>query len=127
MTIRTLVQLVVSAVASTCVLSACMTAPTTDVTSAPLRALSDLTDGTSQASTDLTQPTIDFTSSTTPNSWFSSDGTLKAEHKIRAFTVFAFQNLKQDIAQGSGEYLASLATLVGVPRWCAHGAARCVF
>jgi len=115
MTIRTLVQLVVSAVASTCVLSACMTAPTTDVTSAPLRALSDLTDGTSQASTDLTQPTIDFTSSTTPNSWFSSDGTLKAEHKIRAFTVFAFQNLKHDIAQGSGEYLASFATLVGVP------------
>ena len=126
MTLRTLIQRFVSAVAGTWMLSACMTAPTTDVTKAPLRAStdlveaplrasSDLTDGTSQATTDLTEPTKNFTSSTSPKSWFSSDGTLKAEHRIRAFSVFAFQNLKQDIAQGSGEYVASLATLVGVP------------
>lgn len=95
--------------------SGCITQPSKELTTAPTDATSDLTNGTSNAIGDIVRATSDFASSTTPKSWFSSDGTLKAEHKIRAFTVFAFYNLKQDIAQGSGEYLASFATLVGVP------------
>ena len=31
------------------------------------------------------------------------------------FTAFNFDNLRQDMAQGHGEYLASFATIVGVP------------
>lgn len=87
----------------------------TDLSEAPFRASSELTNGTSQAVTDLTEPTKEFTSSTSPRSWFAGDGTLKAEHKVMAFTVLNYDNLKQDIARGQGEYLASLASLVDVP------------
>ena len=88
----------------------------TDLSEAPVRASSDLTDGTSQGVTDLTEPTKNFTSSTSPRSWFTGDGTLKAEHKVMAFTVFNYDNLKENMAQGQGEYLASLAALVDVPK-----------
>jgi hypothetical protein len=88
----------------------------TDLSEAPLRASSELTDGTSQATGDLTRPTKEFTSSTSPKSWFTGDGTLKAEYKIMAFTVLNFDNVKENIAQGQGEYLASLATLADVPQ-----------
>ena len=87
----------------------------TDLSEAPVRASSELTDGTSQVVTDLTEPTKEFTSSTSPRSWFAGDGTLKAEHKVMAFTVLNYDNLKENIARGQGEYLASLASLVDVP------------
>ena len=87
----------------------------TDLSEAPFRASSELTDGTSQATSDLTEPTKEFTSSTSPRSWFTGDGTLKAEHKLMAFTVLNFDNVRDNIAQGHGEYLASLASLVDVP------------
>ena len=38
-----------------------------------------------------------------------------AEHKATVFTAANFENLSQDMAQGRGEHLASLATLMGVP------------
>ena len=38
-----------------------------------------------------------------------------AEHKATVFTASNFENLSQDMAQGRGEHLASLATLIGVP------------
>ena len=95
--------------------TACMTRPTIDVTRAPFHASSELTNGTSRAVGDLTEPTKDFTSSTSPGSWFTGDGIIKAEHKVRAFAVFNYDNLKQDIAHGHGEYLASFATLLSVP------------
>ena len=88
----------------------------TDLSEAPFRASSELTDGTSQAVTDLTEPTKNFTSSTSPKSWFAGDGTLKAEYKVMAFTVLNYDNLKDNIARGQGEYLASLASLVNVPQ-----------
>jgi hypothetical protein len=88
----------------------------TDISEAPFRASSELTDGTSQGVTDLTEPTKNFTSSTSPRSWFTGDGTLRAEHKVMAFTVFNYDNLKENMAQGRGEYLASLAALVDVPQ-----------
>ncbi|HJU05431.1 MAG TPA: DUF3015 family protein, partial [Nitrospiraceae bacterium] len=113
------------AVLAASMFSACITAPTVDVTKAPfrastelseapLRASSELTNGTSRAMGELTEPTRDFTSSTSPGAWFTGDGVLKAEHKVMAFAVYNFDNLKDDLAQGRGEYLASLAELAGV-------------
>lgn len=60
--------------------------------------------------------TTDFLSSTTPGSWFNEDGLLKADQKVIAFVAFNFENLKQDMAKGRGEYLTSLSTLFGVPQ-----------
>ncbi len=37
------------------------------------------------------------------------------EHKANVFAIINFENLSQDMAQGRGEHLASLATLMGVP------------
>jgi hypothetical protein len=60
--------------------------------------------------------TSDFTSSTSPSSWFTGDGVLKADQKVIAFVAFNFENLKQDMAKGRGEYLTSLSELFGVPQ-----------
>jgi hypothetical protein len=60
--------------------------------------------------------TSDFTSSTSPSSWFTGDGLLKADQKVIAFVAFNFENLKQDMAKGRGEYLTSLSELFGVPQ-----------
>lgn len=96
-------------------LSGCVTQPTRDLLSAPFRASTDLTDGTTNATRELTQSTTDFTSSTSPRSWFTRDGVLKAEERVRALAVFEYENLKENIARGSGEYLSSAAVLAGVP------------
>lgn len=88
----------------------------TDLSETPFRASSDLTDGTSQAVTDLTEPTKNFTSSTSARSWFAGDGTVKAEYKVMAFTVLNYDNVKENMARGQGEYLASLASLAHVPQ-----------
>jgi hypothetical protein len=45
----------------------------------------------------------------------TNDGKIMAEHKATVFTAANFENLSQDMAQGRGEHLASLATLMGVP------------
>jgi Protein of unknown function (DUF3015) len=45
----------------------------------------------------------------------TNDGKVMAEHKATIFTAANFENLSQDMAQGQGEHLASLATLMGVP------------
>jgi hypothetical protein len=37
------------------------------------------------------------------------------EQKVHAFASMNFDNLKQDMARGHGEYLASLGALLGVP------------
>ena len=104
----------------------CITDTTVDMTKAPFDASTDLTDattgsitkltdGTSQATTDLTDPTREFLSSTTPGAWFQANGTLNPDHKKIAFVVLNFDNLQEGMAQGGGEYLLSLATLVGLP------------
>lgn len=96
-------------------LTGCMTQPTRDLTAAPFRASTDLTNGTTDATHELTGATSDFTSSTSPRSWFTQDGLLKGEHRVRALTVFGYENLKEDIARGRGEYLAAAARMAGVP------------
>ncbi|HKC95939.1 MAG TPA: DUF3015 family protein [Nitrospira sp.] len=58
--------------------------------------------------------TKDFLSSTTPGSWVTADGLLKADQKVNAFVTLNFENLTQDMAFGHGEYLTSLSELLGV-------------
>jgi len=62
----------------------------------------------------VTETVKDFLSSTTPGDWYQ-DGLIKEEYKALVFTELNFENLKQDMAAGSGEYLASLSELLGVP------------
>ena len=69
--------------------------------------------GTTDATTDATS---DATVTTSGKSWLTSDGLIKDDEKATAFATVNFENLQQDMAQGQGEYLASLGTLLGVPR-----------
>jgi hypothetical protein len=45
----------------------------------------------------------------------TNDGTVMAEHKAEMFVASTFESLSQDMARGQGEYLASLAMMMGVP------------
>ena len=45
----------------------------------------------------------------------TNDGQIWAEHKVTTFASINFDNLSQEMAQGEGEHLESLATLMGVP------------
>jgi len=45
----------------------------------------------------------------------TNDGQFWTEQKVNAFAALNFDNLTQDMAQGQGEHLTSLATLMGVP------------
>lgn len=58
---------------------------------------------------------VNFTSSTSPESLFTADGLVEESQKARLFTDVTFENLQQDIARGSGEYLTSLGVLLKVP------------
>jgi len=51
----------------------------------------------------------------TGTSGCTNDGKVWAEHKVNLFAEINFDNLSQEMAQGQGEHLASLATLMGVP------------
>ena len=59
--------------------------------------------------------TVNFFSSTTPNDLFTADGLVRQEQKINFFAGVAYENLRQEAAAGSGQYVTSLATLYGVP------------
>jgi hypothetical protein len=56
-----------------------------------------------------------FLSSTSGKSWFTEDGLIKTDHRVQAFMAFNFENIKQDMAKGQGEYLDSLSTLMEIP------------
>jgi len=45
----------------------------------------------------------------------TNDGKVWAQHKVTMFASINFENLSQEMAQGRGEHLTSLATLMGVP------------
>lgn len=51
----------------------------------------------------------------TGTSGCTNDGQIMSEHKVTMFAAINFDNLSQEMAQGHGEHLASLATLMGVP------------
>jgi hypothetical protein len=45
----------------------------------------------------------------------TNDGKIMSEHKTTTFALLNFEALSAEMAQGQGEHLASLATLMGVP------------
>ena len=45
----------------------------------------------------------------------TNDGKIMSEHKTTMFASLNFEALSAEMAQGQGEHLASLATLMGVP------------
>lgn len=62
-----------------------------------------------------TDTTSNVTGTTSGRTWFTEDGLLHPEHKLTAFATLNQANLEQDLARGEGEYVTSLATLMGVP------------
>jgi hypothetical protein len=64
----------------------------------------------------ITETINDILSSTSGRTWFTEDGLIKADHRVDAFMTLNFENVKQDMAQGHGEYLSSLSTLMGIPQ-----------
>jgi Protein of unknown function (DUF3015) len=95
-------------------LAGCITDATTELTKAPFDATTDISGGVSGATSEFTEPTKELTSSTTPGAWFTEDGPVKAEHRLRAFTTYSFHSLKSDVAQGRGEFLLSFTHLLGI-------------
>jgi DUF3015 family protein len=67
---------------------------------------------TSKATIDTT---VKFFSSTSPDSMFTADGMVEQKQKVKLFAGVAFENLRQDVAQGGGPYLTSLAVLMKIP------------
>lgn len=51
----------------------------------------------------------------TGTSGCTNDGVIMADQKTAVFASLNFENLSQEMAQGQGEHLASLATLLGIP------------
>jgi hypothetical protein len=96
------------------IMSGCITKPTVDVTNAPFNATTALTNGTTEAIHDILDPLTEFTSSTTPGA-SAGDPLIRARQKTEVFASYSYENLRADIARGSGEYLVSLATLAGIP------------
>ncbi|WHZ24055.1 MAG: outermembrane protein [Nitrospira sp.] len=45
----------------------------------------------------------------------TNDGQVWADQKTTMFALMNFENLTQEMAQGKGEHLASLASLMGIP------------
>jgi hypothetical protein len=70
---------------------------------------------TSCSFTNSTEKSADFTSSTTPSSWYYP-GELQNQRKVIYFSRANFGRLKEDMASGHGKYLTSLATLMQVPK-----------
>jgi hypothetical protein len=68
---------------------------------------------TFKETTDTTSNMTGTTSSA--RSWVSEDGHFKPEYQAIAFVTVNQTNLQHDMAQGEGEYLTSLGTLIGVP------------
>jgi hypothetical protein len=52
---------------------------------------------------------------TSGTSGCTNDGKFWAQEKVNVFAALNFENLAQDMAQGHGEHIASLATLMGIP------------
>ena len=59
--------------------------------------------------------TVNFFSSTSPNELFTADGMVKKEQKINLFAGVAYENLRQEAASGSGQYVSALAALYDIP------------
>ena len=69
--------------------------PTTDTVEVPFKMTSDVTSSTSGGS--------------------PLPGPARARHRLEEFVASAYNGVNGDIAQGHGEYLASLEVLAGIP------------
>lgn len=76
------------------------------------------TEGTSDATADLTEApfkaTTDISSSTTPGT-AAIDRLTRAREKAELFVGYSYEHLRTEAARGSGEHVASLAVLAGIP------------
>ncbi len=63
----------------------------------------------------ITDTTSNITGTTSGAAWWSEDGQIKPDFKAMALVSFNHENLRQDLAAGRGEYLASMSRLLGVP------------
>jgi len=52
---------------------------------------------------------------TSGTSGCTNDGTIMSQHKVQVFASVNYESLTQEMAQGGGEHLASLAELMGIP------------
>src|SRR5262245_20639807 len=73
----------------------------------------------SLAACNTTKATVDttakFFSSTSPDCLFTAVGMVERKQKINLFAGVRYENLRQEAAAGSGQYVTSLAVLYGVP------------
>lgn len=69
---------------------------------------------------------VKFFSSTSPDSMLTADGMVEQKQKVNLFAGGAFENLRQDMAQGGGPYLTSLTVLMKIPSDRQHAFARFV-
>jgi hypothetical protein len=98
----------------TLIFSGCVTEATVELTKAPFDATTALTNGTSNAVGELLEPTQKFLSSTTPGT-VAIDRLTRAREKTELFVGYSYEHLQADSARGSGEHIASLAVLAGIP------------
>ncbi|MDH4084976.1 MAG: DUF3015 domain-containing protein [Nitrospira sp.] len=63
----------------------------------------------------ITDTTSNVTGTTSGQAWWNEDGQIKPDFKATAFVTLNQESLRQDLAAGRGEYLASVSTLLGVP------------
>lgn len=96
------------------VVSGCITDATTELTKAPFDATTALSDGTSRAVGEILEPTQKFLSSTTPGT-VAIDRYTRAREKTELFVGYSYEHLRAESARGSGEHIASLAVLAGIP------------
>lgn len=70
-----------------------------------------------KATLDQTMDTTSNVTGTTSSvhSWVSEDGLVKPEYKALALIAASRENMEQNVAAGSGEYLTAVGTLLGVP------------
>jgi len=70
-----------------------------------------------KATLDQTMDTTSNVTGTTSSvhSWVSEDGLVKPSYKALDLIAASRENMEQNIAAGSGEYLTAVGTLLGVP------------
>ena len=59
--------------------------------------------------------TVKFFSSTSPEALLTEDGLVEQSQRVKLFVGVSYENLRQEAASGSGQYVSSLADLYGVP------------
>ncbi len=63
----------------------------------------------------ITDTTSNITGTTSGAAWWTEDGQITPAFKATAFVSYNRESLSQDLAEGRGEYLASMSELLGIP------------